>query len=71
MCAHLQKMGCEEGKDVYNDSLPGETDVPNQSCTDFHKGLQESGIFINPKCVLKAPSCGSIEVFRSKSPEDC
>lgn len=71
MCAHLQKLGCEEGESVYNDDLPGPVDVPNQSCTDFHKDLAKDGINVNPKCVRRTPSCRDIESYRAMDPKDC
>jgi hypothetical protein len=71
MCDHLDEMSCEEGKDVYNDDLPGPVDVPNQSCEDFYKSLQDEGIDINPKCIIQAPSCDVIEDYRAKDPAAC
>jgi hypothetical protein len=71
MCQHLQSLGCEEGEPVYNDSLPGPEDVPNQSCVDFYGGLQKEGITVNPKCVATAPSCDLVEDYRLRDPEDC
>lgn len=71
MCNHLQELGCEEGKPVYNDNLPGPVDVPNQSCGDFYRELQTQGVFVNPRCVVKVPDCSSIEDYRAKQPEAC
>ena len=71
MCLHLQEMGCEEGEDVYNDDVPGPVDVPNQNCTEFHKGLEKEGININPYCVLRSPDCESIEDYRAQDPQKC
>jgi hypothetical protein len=71
MCQHLLELGCEEGKPVYNNDLPGPPDVPNQSCEDFCKEMQTKGIPINPKCVATAPACAQIESYREKSPDSC
>jgi len=71
MCLHLKSLECVEGEDVYNDDLPGPVDVPNQSCSDFYRGLQEQGFSVNPKCVLLAPSCDDIEEYRQREPETC
>jgi len=71
MCAYLEALQCDEGRDVYNDNLPGPEDVPNQSCEDFYSELQEQGFDVNPRCVLAAPNCKVIEDYRAKNPEDC
>ncbi len=71
MCEHLTKLGCEEGKPVYNNDLPGPPDVPNQSCKDFCEEMQEKGIPINPRCVATAPACDQLEVYREKDPKTC
>ena len=72
MCTHLQQLGCEEGEDVYNDDLPGEVDVPNQSCADYYTELQEEDFYpVNPKCVLTVKTCDDIEDARARNSEDC
>lgn len=71
MCAHLKRLNCEEGEGVYNDSLPGEVDVPNQSCTEYYKEMQELGVFANPKCVSLVKKCSEIEDARAKDPKTC
>lgn len=71
MCTHLQKLGCEEGMPVYNSDIPGPVDVPNQSCTDNCRELQDKGFFVNPRCVLGVPSCEAIEAYRQKQPKNC
>lgn len=71
MCDHLAELGCEEGASVYNDNLPGPEDVPNQTCADFYLEVQAAGVPVNPKCVLRAPSCDKIADYRAKDPEDC
>lgn len=71
MCLRLAELKCEEGKDVYNDDLPGKEDVPNQSCEEFCKVLQGKGVDVNPKCVSLVTSCDSVEEFRAKSPDAC
>lgn len=71
MCEHLDTLGCEEGKPVYNNDLPGPVDVPNQSCADNCKELQDKGFFVNPRCVLTVKSCEDIEPARQKQPEEC
>ena len=73
MCDHIgpENLKCEEGEDVYNDDLPGDAGVPNQSCEDFCRTLQEQGVNVNPRCVRLVPNCGSIEDYRQKEPESC
>jgi len=73
MCAHIGPEGlkCEEGEDVYNDDLPGDKDVPNQSCADFCRELQEQKVMVNPKCILLTPTCEEIEDYRAKEPDTC
>jgi len=71
MCAHLNKLGCEEGGAVYNDNLPGPKDVPNQSCSDFYKEVESEGIPVNATCVSKVPSCDLIETYRLKRENAC
>lgn len=71
MCLRLTELKCEEGKDVYNDNLPGKEDVPNQSCEDFCKELQEKGVAVNPRCVSLTTSCKKVEEFRAKNPDQC
>ena len=71
MCAHFQEMECSEGDDVYNDSLPGPVDRPNQSCEEFYAELQAKGVEVNPTCALLAPTCPAIEDYRAKDPKDC
>lgn len=73
MCARIgpQGLGCEEGGPVYNNDLPGPSGVPNQSCVANCEELQTKGFFVNPKCVATVPSCGKIEEYRLKSPDEC
>ena len=71
MCDHLSKMGCEEGEPVYNNDLPGPEGIPNQSCSDNCMELQDRGFFVNPKCVVDAPSCEMIENYRLREPDSC
>lgn len=71
MCDHLMELGCEEAKPVYNSDKPGPVDVPNQTCTDFCEELQNNGVSVNPRCVLKAPACEQIETYRQKDPASC
>ena len=71
MCDHLAALGCEEGQPVYNSDLPGPVDVPNQSCADNCKELQDKGFFVNPRCVLTVKSCDDIEPSRQKEHETC
>jgi hypothetical protein len=68
MCNHLKKLGCEEGKPVYNNDQPGPKDIPNQSCADNCTELQTKGFFVNPKCVMTVTTCSQIEAVR---PKDC
>jgi len=71
MCDHLAKLGCEEGKPVYNNDIAGPKDVPNQSCADNCTELQKKGFFVNTKCVTTVTSCSQIEDFRQKDPASC
>lgn len=71
MCAHLKKLGCEEGEPVYNNDLPGPEGKPNQSCADNCKELQDKGFFVNPRCVARVEKCEDIEPARQKEPEQC
>jgi hypothetical protein len=70
-CKHLQDLGCEEAKDVYDSDLPGPVDVPNATCEGFCKVSQERGAFLNPRCLLLVPRCDQIETYRNKSPGKC
>lgn len=71
MCDHLAGLGCEEGKPVYNNDLPGPEGVPNQSCAENCQELQDRGFFVNTKCVIDAPSCATIEDYRLREPDSC
>ena len=71
MCDHLLKLGCEEGKAVYDIDTPGPPDVPNVTCKAFCERLQKDGVFVNPKCVMAVTSCGAIEPARQKDPATC
>lgn len=73
MCDHIGPTGlkCEEGNPVYNNDIPGPADVPNQSCADNCKELQDKGVFVNPRCVATVPNCDQIEAFRQKEPDTC
>lgn len=73
MCEHIGPRGlnCEEGQAVYDSDVPGPKDVPNLSCEGFCVASQVRGFFVNPRCVLEAPSCDLIEVYRGKSPDSC
>ena len=71
MCDHLAELKCEEGEPLFNNDLPGPEGVPNQSCADNCTELQDKGFFVNPKCVVDAPSCEMIEDYRLQEPESC
>lgn len=71
MCTNLGELGCEEGKPVYNSDLPGPDGVPNQSCVEFCREMQDSGVWLNPKCVATVQECSQIETFRRKDPATC
>lgn len=71
MCQHLESLGCEEGKPVYNNDLPGPEGVPNQSCADNCEELQNKGFFVNPRCVATVQTCDQIEDSRQKEPNVC
>lgn len=72
MCRHLgpktaenpTALNCEEGQPVYDSDVPGPKDVPNVSCTDFCLTQQARGSFLNPRCLMKVPSCDKIEEYR-------
>lgn len=78
MCRHLgpktpdtpDALNCEEGGPVYNSDLPGPVGLPNQSCRDFCLSTQSNGVFLNPRCLMKVPSCDLIEEWRTKSCTD-
>lgn len=72
MCQHIGPkdkggLGCEEGNPVYNSDIAGPPGVPNQSCADYYKELQDRGFFVNPRCILQVPSCSQIEPARQKT----
>ncbi len=73
MCEHIGPTGlkCEEGEPVYNNDVPGPANVPNQSCADNCRELQTKGVFVNPRCVILAPSCDQIESYRQKEVDAC
>lgn len=73
MCDHLKRLGCEEGKDVYDNDKPGPVDVPNQTCQAWCTELQDPShvYFINPRCVTEVTSCDQIEAYRKKDPATC
>lgn len=76
MCQHIGPkvqggLGCEEGNPVYDSDKPGPKDVPNESCREFCKITQDSGISMNPRCVLQVQSCDQIESARAKNPSTC
>jgi hypothetical protein len=72
MCNYLLLLGCEEGKPVYDSDIPvapgHSPGDPNESCEQFCQKQQDNGIFLNPRCVMKAKSCLEIEQMR---PQDC
>lgn len=70
-CKHLQDLGCEEARDVYDSDLPGPVDVPNTTCESFCKMSQERGAFLNPRCLLLVPKCDQIERYRNMNPGKC
>jgi hypothetical protein len=70
-CKHLADLGCPEGEPVYNSDLPGPLDVPNQSCADWCKELQDRDAALNPRCLLLITDCTQIEEYRAKDPSTC
>lgn len=64
MCSYLIQLGCDEGKPLYDSDLPGPVGIPNESCEVWCKKQQTNGIFLNPRCVMKAQSCGEVEALR-------
>jgi hypothetical protein len=76
MCQHIGPktqggLGCEEGNPVYDSDKPGPKDVPNESCQEFCKLTQDSGISMNPRCVVMVKDCDQIETYRIKNPASC
>ena len=76
MCQHIGPaaqggLGCEEGNPVYDSDKPGPNGVPNESSPEFCKLTQDSGISMNPRCVLRVQSCDQIEFARTKNPSTC
>ena len=76
MCQHIGPkaqggLGCEEGNPVYDSDKPGPKDVPNESCVEFCKETQDSGVSFNPRCILQVKSCDQIESARAKNPATC
>ena len=69
MCAHIGPTGlnCPEGRPVYDNTLPGDAGVPNESCTDFCSRQEANGVFLNPACVAQATSCADIEPARKRT----
>lgn len=64
MCDHLEQLGCEEGRPVYDSDLKGPQGVPNESCEAFCKDQQSKGTFVNPRCVMVVKTCADIEPAR-------
>lgn len=73
MCKHIGPEGlkCEEGEPVYDSDKPGPVGQPNTSCEEFCTTSQVRGAFMNPRCVVLAPSCDAIEPYRTKNPDTC
>jgi hypothetical protein len=69
MCQHLGPSGlnCPEGQPFYDSAKPGPKGVPNSTCLEFCRYEQDNGIFVNPKCVARAPTCKDIETWRQKT----
>lgn len=67
MCTYLIQLGCDEGKPLYDSDLPGQRGITNQTCEGFCVKQQANGIFVNPRCVMKAPSCTALEDWRVKT----
>jgi len=57
-CAHLQKLGCEEG-----DPLPDGT-----TCTEFCERTQEAGHALRPSCMMQLKSCAPEEMEKCQGP---
>lgn len=68
MCGHFRNLGCEEGRDYYDNDRPGPKGVPNATCEDFCQTQQKNGVYVNPRCLMAVPACGVIEDWRRK---DC
>ncbi len=66
MCDHIGPKGlkCEEGEPLYDSDLPGPVGEPNETCEAFCVKQQDAGAFLNPRCVMQAPTCDTIEHFR-------
>jgi hypothetical protein len=68
MCAHFRELKCPEGDDYYDNDKPGPKGVPNAKCEEFCQRQQTNGVYENPRCLSKVPSCALIEDWRKK---DC
>jgi hypothetical protein len=76
MCQHIGPkekggLGCEEGNPVYDSDKPGPKDVPNETCEEFCNDKVKNKIDMNPKCLVKVPSCDKIEEYRAKNSNEC
>jgi hypothetical protein len=45
--------------------------VPNQTCTDWCKEMQDRQASLNPQCLLLITSCDQVEEYRAKDPATC
>ena len=68
MCAHFRELKCDEGSAFYDNDKPGPKGVPNAKCEDFCQRQQTNGVYVNPRCLTKVPSCNLIETWCTK---DC
>jgi hypothetical protein len=70
MCNYLLQLGCDEGKPLYDSDKPGPVGVPNEQCPEWCVKQQANGVFLNPRCIMKAPSCLAVEAYRARR-DDC
>lgn len=68
MCVHFRDLHCAEGTNYYDNDKPGPKGIPNATCEEFCQRQQTNGVFENPRCLLKVPTCDLIETWRQK---DC
>jgi hypothetical protein len=71
MCGKFRDLGCQEGLDIYNDNLPGDKDVPNQTCEQFFGELRINGIDFSASCLAEITDCDQIETVRYAKTPTC
>lgn len=54
-CIHLRQLNCEEGNDLIMKTGRVVT------CEQFCKDTQDTGIWLNPSCIINITECDSVE----------